>query len=159
MREVRPNEGEAASQRLPGWLVIKCTCPAAQSVMSPLCCELMNGILPVLLWWVTSWGHFKHLASGRWAVGVVAQWILSLTLVQQQKTVTQHLPTSPAVEVSWWEHCKSLMTISPVGLRRDTQQQLRWDFKREMMTRYEICILGLFQRLSSSLMQSLVRLH
>lgn len=73
VREVRLSKGEAVSFQLPGWLAMNCTGPPGWRVMSLLWCELMDGTLPSLPWWVTSWGLlcFEHLAPERWEMCVL----------------------------------------------------------------------------------------
>lgn len=101
VREVRLSKGEAVS--LASWLI-------GYELHRPawLACDVTAVV------WAHGWNAAKPtLVSDQlrsfmlWTFGIwkmrnvcVAQWMLSLTHVQQQKTVTQHLPTSPAVEVS-----------------------------------------------------------
>lgn len=61
--EVRPGEGEPVYFSVSGWFVISCT---GSPVMSLAQCELMNGTLPMLFWWVTHWGIFILWTFGIW---------------------------------------------------------------------------------------------
>lgn len=150
VREVRLSKGEAVSFQLSGWFAINCTGPPGWRVMSLLWCELMDGTLPSLLWWVTSWGLscFEHLAFERWEMCVLhnefSPWLM-FSSRRLSLSICPHLqllkPVNGKEEKTPWS--------SPQWDLHETQGS-GWGFKREMLAHHEICILGLFQRLSFS---------
>lgn len=153
VREVRLSKGEAVSFQLPGWLVLNCTGPPGWCVMSLPWCELMDGTLPSLPWWVTSWGLlcFEHLASERWEMCVLHYEFSSWLMFSSRRLSLSICPHLQLLKPVNGKEAKIPWPF-PQWDRRETQGS-GWDgaSKGKCWDLYhEICIFGLFQRLSLS---------